>query len=226
VDDLIGRDVELARLHDRLRDAASGRGRLVLVGGDPGIGKTRLAEEVARRAAAMAMPVAWGRGVETEGAPPFWPWRQVVRDLAAQRDPQETRAAAGGRGEAVDLGDQRCGHAGGPPVAPAVAGAVSITSHPTVEGLPCPAICGIAHPHGARHPHSSSSSRPRRRVALTHLVDTSVLTRLGAPAVRSILEPLTPQAVSRAGVSDLEVGYSARTAPEWARCMRQRASSA
>jgi len=53
-------------------------------------------------------------------------------------------------------------------------------------------------------------------VALTHLVDTSVLTRLQHPTVRAALEPLTEAAlVGRAGISDLEVGYSARTAREW-----------
>jgi len=53
-------------------------------------------------------------------------------------------------------------------------------------------------------------------VALTHLVDTSVLTRLREPAVRAALEPLTANGqVARAGISDLEVGYSARTAIEW-----------
>lgn len=53
-------------------------------------------------------------------------------------------------------------------------------------------------------------------MALTHLVDTSVLTRLRSPAVRAALEPLTATGrVARAGISDLEIGYSARTAGEW-----------
>jgi predicted nucleic acid-binding protein len=53
-------------------------------------------------------------------------------------------------------------------------------------------------------------------VALTHLVDTSVLTRLRSPSVRAVLEPLTASGqVARASISDLEIGYSARTAAEW-----------
>jgi len=53
-------------------------------------------------------------------------------------------------------------------------------------------------------------------VALTHLVDTSVFTRLGAGAVRAIIEPLTHGGqLARAGISDLEVGFSARSAREW-----------
>jgi predicted nucleic acid-binding protein len=55
-------------------------------------------------------------------------------------------------------------------------------------------------------------------VALTHLVDTSVLKRLGTPAVRSVVEPLaTAGRLARATICDLEVGYSARTADEWDR---------
>jgi predicted nucleic acid-binding protein len=53
-------------------------------------------------------------------------------------------------------------------------------------------------------------------VALTHLVDTSVLKRLSAPSVRSVVEPLADAGrLARAGISDLEVGYSARNAREW-----------
>ena len=53
-------------------------------------------------------------------------------------------------------------------------------------------------------------------MALTHLVDTSVLTRLSQLAVRSALEPLAAAGrVGRSGISDLEIGYSARNAREW-----------
>jgi predicted nucleic acid-binding protein len=53
-------------------------------------------------------------------------------------------------------------------------------------------------------------------MALTHLVDTSVLKRLSEPNVRSALEPLASAGrVARSGISDLEIGYSARNAREW-----------
>jgi predicted nucleic acid-binding protein len=53
-------------------------------------------------------------------------------------------------------------------------------------------------------------------MALTHLVDTSVLTRLSDPRVRSVLEPLAEAGrAGRSGISDLEIGYSARNAREW-----------
>ena len=55
-------------------------------------------------------------------------------------------------------------------------------------------------------------------MALTHLVDTSVLTRLGRPAVRAAIQPRAERGeLARAGISDLEVGYSARSASEWDR---------
>jgi predicted nucleic acid-binding protein len=55
-------------------------------------------------------------------------------------------------------------------------------------------------------------------VAVSHLVDTSVLTRLRAPTVRSRVEELASTGdLARAGISDLEIGYSARSAAEWDR---------
>jgi predicted nucleic acid-binding protein len=55
-------------------------------------------------------------------------------------------------------------------------------------------------------------------VALTHLVDTSVLTRLGQQPIRAAIEPKAARGeLARAGISDLEIGYSARSAAEWDR---------
>lgn len=57
-------------------------------------------------------------------------------------------------------------------------------------------------------------------MALTHLVDTSVLTRLRHTAVRAAIEPRAERGeLGRAGISDLEVGYSARSAEEWEQLM-------
>jgi predicted nucleic acid-binding protein len=53
-------------------------------------------------------------------------------------------------------------------------------------------------------------------MAVGHLLDTSVLTRLGEPAVRAMVEPLASLGrAARSGISDLEIGYSARNAAEW-----------
>jgi hypothetical protein len=55
-------------------------------------------------------------------------------------------------------------------------------------------------------------------MALTHLADTSVLTRLASPQVRSALQLRAERGeLARAGISDLEIGYSARSASEWDR---------
>ncbi len=53
-------------------------------------------------------------------------------------------------------------------------------------------------------------------MALTHLIDTSVISRLSEPAVRAVVDPLTEAGqVGRAGITDLEVGYGSRNAREW-----------
>jgi DNA-binding SARP family transcriptional activator len=78
-DPFVGRAPELAVLERALADASAGRGRMVVLAGEPGVGKTRLARELAQRATGAA--VAWGRCAEEPGAPPFWPWAQVLRGL-------------------------------------------------------------------------------------------------------------------------------------------------
>ena len=75
----VGRAGELAALTADLDAAVGGHGGVVLVAGEPGIGKTRLAEELAARAAGRGAVVLWGRCWEGAGAPSFWPWVQVVR---------------------------------------------------------------------------------------------------------------------------------------------------
>jgi len=55
-------------------------------------------------------------------------------------------------------------------------------------------------------------------MALTHLLDTSVLTRLREPAIRASIEPRAERGeLARAGICDLEIGYSARDPAEWDR---------
>ncbi|MDQ3783625.1 MAG: AAA family ATPase [Actinomycetota bacterium] len=79
--ELVGRELELALLQECLLDAIGGKPRLVVCRGEPGIGKTRLAEELAARAVAKSVPVAWARALEHHGAPPYWPWRQLLRAI-------------------------------------------------------------------------------------------------------------------------------------------------
>jgi len=75
---LAGRDRELAVLLQWRAEALAGHGRLVVLTGPPGIGKTRLAEELADGARRTGQRVLWGRAVEEHGAPPLWPWRRIL----------------------------------------------------------------------------------------------------------------------------------------------------
>jgi len=92
---LIGRDRELAELTAGLRNAFDGRGGVFVVSGEPGIGKTELADRLANDARERGAQVAWGRCWEGDGAPPFWPWAQIVRSLAAEHDDDALRTFAG-----------------------------------------------------------------------------------------------------------------------------------
>ena len=82
----VGRQRELAELSSGLGDALDGRGGLFLLVGEPGIGKTRLAEELTSIAAARGALVLWGRCWEGGGAPAYWPWIQIIR--AVLRTPE------------------------------------------------------------------------------------------------------------------------------------------
>src|SRR4051794_16143248 len=75
----VGRGRELAELVEGLDQALAGRGRLFLVAGEPGIGKSRLAEELVERARERGARVLVGRCWEAGGAPAYWPWVQSLR---------------------------------------------------------------------------------------------------------------------------------------------------
>jgi hypothetical protein len=82
VDDevFIGRESALQRLLDVLGVVAQDRGHVVLVAGEPGIGKTGLLQRFAKLA---PVQVVWGRCLEHITAPPLWPWEQALRAVNA-----------------------------------------------------------------------------------------------------------------------------------------------
>jgi DNA-binding CsgD family transcriptional regulator len=86
---MVGRDVELDRLVERLTRAAAGRGGVVLVAGEPGIGKTRLLEELSERALQTRAFVLSGRCYEGEWAPPYAPFAEAVRAHVVTADAEE-----------------------------------------------------------------------------------------------------------------------------------------
>jgi DNA-binding winged helix-turn-helix (wHTH) protein len=83
-DGFIGREDALARLWAAFELARSGTGSVVLLAGEPGIGKTRTAEEFAAAARAAGARVLSGWCYEGDGAPPYWPWVQVLRTFASE----------------------------------------------------------------------------------------------------------------------------------------------
>src|SRR5688572_15524206 len=76
----VGRGADLAALRAGIAAAVTGRGGLWLLTGEPGIGKSRLAEELVR-AAGDRVTALWGRCSEAGGAPAYWPWIQILRAL-------------------------------------------------------------------------------------------------------------------------------------------------
>jgi len=84
--DVFGRERELAALRAELGAAMQGDGRLVLVPGEPGIGKTTLVAAHALEAEARGALVVWGRCHEMPGAPAYWPWIQILEALDRSSD--------------------------------------------------------------------------------------------------------------------------------------------
>jgi DNA-binding winged helix-turn-helix (wHTH) protein/tetratricopeptide (TPR) repeat protein len=91
----VGRDSELAALYSAFERALSGTPQLVLVIGEPGIGKTRTIEEFAPSVRDDGAVVLLGRCGEGEGAPAFWPWVQIVRTYVESSDVSTLPAALG-----------------------------------------------------------------------------------------------------------------------------------
>jgi DNA-binding SARP family transcriptional activator len=97
----LGREREVAELGAALERALSGHGSTYLVGGEPGIGKSRLADELSRLARARGAQVFWGRCWEAGGAPAYWPWVQALRAYIADIETESLRDRLGPRGSEV-----------------------------------------------------------------------------------------------------------------------------
>ena len=99
-DPLVGRRRELVVLRSRLAEARSGSGRLVLITGPAGIGKTRLVEELV---AETPGPVGWGTASADAGMPALWPWSRATRALPGPRAAVAALAGGGpGDGSTAD----------------------------------------------------------------------------------------------------------------------------
>ena len=91
----VGRERELEELRTSVDAARAGQGQLVLLAGEPGIGKTRTASELGTYARLRGFQVLWGRCHETGGAPAYWPWVQIIRTYLHDRDPRNVRSEMG-----------------------------------------------------------------------------------------------------------------------------------
>nr|MBA3747681.1 AAA family ATPase [Solirubrobacterales bacterium] len=92
---LVGRGREFAELDAALTEAIACRGAVVVITGEPGIGKTALARAFVEHASARGASWAWGTCWDGAGAPAYWPWVQIVRELARREDAAMLRAALG-----------------------------------------------------------------------------------------------------------------------------------
>jgi class 3 adenylate cyclase len=102
-DEFVGRRRELEVLHGAFEQARAGHGRIVMLAGEPGIGKTRTAQELAVQAAGEGAVVLWGRCPEEAGAPPYWPWVQVIRAALLDADPDLLASLGAAAADIADI---------------------------------------------------------------------------------------------------------------------------
>jgi class 3 adenylate cyclase/tetratricopeptide (TPR) repeat protein len=91
----VGREAERADLRRLLDQVARGQGALVMIGGEPGVGKTRLAEELMAEARQRNMTALIGHCYEMEGAPPYIPYAEILEAAARMFPPEALRETLG-----------------------------------------------------------------------------------------------------------------------------------
>src|SRR5947209_8150580 len=91
----VGRRAELDEFNRRLVGLPGDAATAVFVGGEPGVGKTRLVSEVARGAGAAGHRVLVGRAYEPEGMPPYFPFVELLRDLVPALTAEELHHCLG-----------------------------------------------------------------------------------------------------------------------------------
>src|SRR5258708_17546042 len=83
----VGRSHESEELIAGFAPTLQGHGQVFLICGEPGIGKTRIADEISDIARARRMRVLWGRCWEAGDSPPHWPWKEVLRECIGDPEP-------------------------------------------------------------------------------------------------------------------------------------------
>ncbi|GAA4258518.1 BTAD domain-containing putative transcriptional regulator [Dactylosporangium darangshiense] len=96
---LVGRGGDVRRIAERIALTRGGAGGVLLVAGEAGLGKSRLAERATQVAAEHGLVVAWSRCAEASATPAFWPWAQVLRALPEPGAGQDLLDVLTGRDE-------------------------------------------------------------------------------------------------------------------------------
>jgi class 3 adenylate cyclase/tetratricopeptide (TPR) repeat protein len=92
----VERDAERASLRRLVDDALAGDGRLGLIAGEPGVGKSRLVTEIGEEAQARGMQVLIGHCVEMSSSPPYLPYVEIIEQaISSPRSPLALRRALG-----------------------------------------------------------------------------------------------------------------------------------
>ena len=91
----VGRKLELKLLISGLKNTEKSKGSVILLKGEAGIGKTRIAHEISLAAKKRNFCVLWGRCYEEQGAPSFWPWIEAIRDFIGAHSSEQIRDALG-----------------------------------------------------------------------------------------------------------------------------------
>lgn len=99
----VGRGDALEALQKGFSRAVKGAGGVMMISGEPGIGKTSCAEEFAQAIEDQGGLVLWGRCYEQSGAPPYWPWVQILRDYANANSDDELRVALASSGDPITM---------------------------------------------------------------------------------------------------------------------------
>jgi DNA-binding SARP family transcriptional activator len=95
--EIVGRRAEMALFQNAVERARQGSGSFLLLEGEPGIGKSHLLSSILDTAEDADLVAAIGRCFEGGGAPPYWPWSQVIRSLVGRLGSDRVLAAAGAR---------------------------------------------------------------------------------------------------------------------------------
>ena len=85
----------LSVLKAALSSAGSGHPQLVMLAGEPGIGKTCTAREFTEYSVSQGAEVLWGRCYESIGMPPYWPWIQAIRSYVRDHDSELLQSQMG-----------------------------------------------------------------------------------------------------------------------------------